>query len=123
MYFVRDADHRRTQFWVTVESFGDDTLVILDKHKPHFTISGERDVCYEVSVEDASADCTMNQICPPPGTPPFTAWYKFEYYDKLKKTMVTFEAAEHVPSENFQGFVGIGKLLRYVVVPSLTPIR
>jgi hypothetical protein len=110
---------------VAVEQYGSNTTVVVDKSKPHFTISGGREVYYRWDVVDNAYECTMNSPCPMavPARIRYTTMYEFKFFDKPSNTMVTFRGTYTGPSKEITGFEGAGKLLREVIVPSLTPIH
>lgn len=123
--FWRDVDNRRTYFNVTAEQYGSNTTVVVDKSKPHFTISGGREVYYGWEVVDNAYECSMNSPCPMhvQAQLRYTTMYKFKFFDKPNNTMVTFRGTYTGPLKEVTGFEGVGKLLRDVIVPSLATIH
>jgi hypothetical protein len=77
------------------------------------------------SVIDRRYECTMNSPCPhsTPFGSRYMAEYAFAVFDKPDHSVVEFTAMQMGPSKKVTGFQGDGKLLRDVIVPSLTSIH
>jgi hypothetical protein len=91
----------------------------------YFKISGERYVYYGWSVGDNAYECTMNSPCPVPVPPKsrYDTLYVFVVFDEANNTIVEFRGDHLGPTERVTRFEGDGKLLRDVIVPSLSSIR
>jgi len=87
----------------------------------YFEIAGSRTVYYGWSVTDNAYECSMNSPCPWPAPPKsrYTTEYVFAVPDD--RYCVEFTAMHVGASKNVTGFQGEGKLLRDVIVPSLSP--
>ena len=86
----------------------------------YFRISGNREAYYGWRVTDYAYECTMNSPCPLP-TPPESRYmteYAFAVLDE--QYCVEFTAMHFGSSGKVTGFEGDGKLLRDVIVPSLS---
>ena len=80
---------------------------------------------YRWTVDDNAYDCTMNSICPHDVAPQrrYTVGYHFVILDNPNNSTIEFTGVQDRPSKEVAGFEGIGKLLREIVIPSLTPIH
>jgi hypothetical protein len=123
--FVRDVNNRATYFDVTVEQLPGNASFRAKPGTHHFTISRDREVSYGWDIVDNTRECTMNSPCPVPvqARIRYTILYKFTFFDEPTNTVVRFSGSQRSPSKNVTGFEGVGKLLRDVIVPSLTPIQ
>lgn len=131
--FTSNTNNIKTWFQVEVQpyvgAFADDRstgkLKLPAPLTHYFTISGNRDVYYGWTVVDNAYECTMNSPCPAqvPARSRYTAWYTFKVFDKPNNSIVEFTGAHSGPSKEVAGFEGVGKILRHVIVPSLTAIR
>lgn len=76
---------------------------------------------YGLSVVDEAYECTMNSPCPHPTQrgPRYTTWYTFAVFDKPNGSIVEFMGS-FASASKMTEFRGDGKLLRDVIVPSLT---
>lgn len=91
----------------------------------YFKISEDRCVYYGWSVYDQAYECTMNSACPH-GTPPqsrYMTQYAFAVFDGPNDSVVEFTGIHFGPSKEVTSFEGDGKLLRELIVPSLSPSR
>lgn len=91
-----------------------------------FTISEGRHVFAGWAVYDNSLECTHMSPCPhyvPPESR-YSVFYSFFVPDKEHGTIVEFSAASvRTSSATVNEFKDIAKLLRQMVVPSLTPVH
>jgi hypothetical protein len=86
----------------------------------YFQISGNRDAYYGWTVTDYAYECTMNSPCPA-SVPPksrYMTQYAFAVLDD--HSCLEFTAMLFGPSKSVTGFEGDGKLLRDIIVPSLS---
>ena len=91
----------------------------------YFKIREDQYVYYGWSVSDQAYECTTNSPCPHP-TPRqsrYMTQYAFAVFDKPNNSVVEFTGIVFGPSKKVAGFKGDGKLLRDVIVPSLTSIH
>lgn len=80
---------------------------------------------YGWDVTDEAYECTMNSPCPHATSPEgrYATQYVFTVFDKPNNTFVRFTGLHFGPSKKVTEFQGDGKLLRDIIVPSLTPIH
>jgi len=80
---------------------------------------------YGWDVTDEAYECTMNSPCPHATSPEvrYTTQYVFTVFDKPNNTFVRFTVLHSGPSKKVTEFQGDGKLLREIIVPSVTPIH
>lgn len=90
-----------------------------------FKIQGGIDVYYGWSVDDTAYECTMNSPCPAPvpSDRRYGTLYVFAVIDEAHDTIVEFRGDHLGPTQNVRTLKGDGRLLRYVIVPSLSLIR
>jgi hypothetical protein len=91
----------------------------------YFKITEGRYVYYGWSVYDQAYECTMNLPCPH-ATPPqsrYMTQYAFAVFDKPNHSVVEFIGIHYGPSKEVTTLEGDGKLLRELIVPSLSAIR
>jgi hypothetical protein len=91
----------------------------------YFKITEDRYVYYGWSGYDQAYECTMNSPCPH-ATPPqsrYVTQYVFAVFDKPNHSVVEFTGFQFGPSKEVIAFEGDGKLLRELIVPSLSAIR
>lgn len=91
----------------------------------YFRLQQNRYAYFGCSVIDRRYECTMNSPCPHP-TPSgsrYMAEYAFAVFDKPNHSVVEFTGRYNGPSKKVAAFHGDGKLLRDVIVPSLTSLR
>jgi hypothetical protein len=93
--------------------------------KGYFKISRNKYVYYGWSTGDNTLECSMNSPCPLPVPQErrYGTRYLFVIFDKPHDTFIEFTGDFWGPNEQVGGFEGDGRLLRDVIVPSLTPIR
>jgi hypothetical protein len=91
----------------------------------YFKITEDRYVYYGWSVYDQAYECTMNSPCPhvTPLQSRYTTQYAFAVFDKPNHSVVQFIGIHFGPTKEVTGFEGDGKLLRELIVPSLSAIR
>jgi hypothetical protein len=112
-----------------VESLPDPTALRADGGTPpltrYFTIADHRDVYYGCTVTDNAYECSMNSPCPLPvrRESRYTTQYAFAMFDKETRLIIEFTGSHDGPSKKVTGFKGDGRLLRDVIVPSLTRIK
>ncbi len=89
----------------------------------YFEISGNRDVYYGWSVVDNAYECSMNTPCPLPWPPKsrYTTQYAFAVLDE--NSCLEFTGIHSGPSKRVTGFEGDGRLLRDIIVPSLSSLH
>lgn len=91
----------------------------------YFKIREDYYAYYGWSVTDQAYECTMNSPCPHATSPKsrYMTWYVFAVFDKPNNSVVEFTGIHFGPSKEVTGFEGDGKLLRDLIVPSLTPLH
>jgi len=91
----------------------------------YFRTPGGQYVYYGWSTGDTAYDCTMNSPCPhrTERSSRYHTLYTFVVFDKGNDSIVEFTGYYSGASKSVTGFHGSGKLLRKVIVPSLSPIR
>jgi hypothetical protein len=91
----------------------------------YFKITEDRYVYYGWSVYDQAYECSMNSPCPH-ATPPqsrYMTQYAFAVFDKPNHSVVEFTAIHYGSLKEVTTFEGDGKLLRELIVPSLSAIH
>lgn len=90
----------------------------------YFEISGGKVVYYRWSVDDNAYECTMNTPCPVPvpRIRRYRTLYVFAAFDNTHSTIVEFRGDHLGATQNVTTLKGDGKLLRNVIVPSLSSI-
>jgi hypothetical protein len=90
-----------------------------------FKITEDRYAYYGWSVCDQAYERTMNSPCPhaAPLQSRYITQYVFAVFDKPSHSVVEFTGINFGPSKEVTAFAGDGKLLRELIVPSLSAIR
>jgi hypothetical protein len=90
-----------------------------------FDISGGIFVYYGWGVDDEAYECSMNSPCPAPVPPDmrYRTTYVFEGFDEAHDTIIEFRADHLGPTQNVTKLEGDGKLLRDIIIPSLSSTR
>jgi hypothetical protein len=90
----------------------------------YFEISGGMVVYYGWNVDDNAYECTMNTPCPVPVPRKlrYGTLYVFAAFDNTHRTIVEFRGDHLGATQNVTNLEGDGKLLRNVIVPSLSSI-
>jgi len=90
-----------------------------------FKISEGIVVYYGWSVNDNAHECSMNSPCPVrvPRNRRYGTLYVFAAFDDAHNTIVEFRGDHLGATQKITGLYGDGKLLREVVVPSLSSIQ
>lgn len=91
----------------------------------YFETSGAVNVYYGWSVDDTTHECTMNSPCPVtvPRHLRYGTLYVFAAFDNAHSTIVEFRGDHFGDTPNVKTLKGDGKLLRNVIVPSLSAIK
>ena len=89
-----------------------------------FTISGGEDAYYGWRVSNNAYECRVNKSCMAPDLPEsrYITQYVFAVFDKTSNLTVEFTGFYFGPSKEVTTFKGEGKLLRDIIIPSLTRI-
>jgi hypothetical protein len=90
-----------------------------------FKISGDEDAHYGWKVKNNAYECRVNKSCMARDQPEsrFVTQYVFAVFDKTSDLTVEFTGYYFGPSAQVTTFKGEGKLLREVIIPSLTRIH
>lgn len=90
-----------------------------------FKMPGGGYAYYGWSTGDTAYDCTMNSPCPhrTDRSSRYHTQYTFVVFDKGSDSIIEFTGLYVGASKRVKGFHGDGRLLREVIVPSLSPIR
>jgi len=90
-----------------------------------FKISGDEDAYYGWRVTNNAYECRVNKSCMAPDLPEsrYITQYVFAVFDKTSNLTVEFTGYYFGPSKEVTTFKGEGKLLRDIIIPSLTRIH
>jgi hypothetical protein len=90
-----------------------------------FEFSGGETAYYGWRVSNNAYECRVNKSCMAPDLPEsrYIAQYVFAVFDKTSNLTVEFTGFYFGPSKKVTTFKGEGKLLRDIIIPSLTRIH